>query len=99
MAVFWQLSPRGVRSKGDQQPDDRVTHNQKLQSILDPALCVALWAHRMVVVRSEGNSQSQDISQRVVQRKSRSSRTTMYDRNAFEIWQSTGSVEVEDVLN
>ena len=26
---FRQLSPRGARSKGDQQPDGRVAHNQK----------------------------------------------------------------------
>jgi hypothetical protein len=31
---FRQLSPRGARSKGDQQPDGRVAHNQKLQNIL-----------------------------------------------------------------
>jgi hypothetical protein len=30
---FRQLSPRGARSKGDQQPDGRVAHNQKLQNI------------------------------------------------------------------
>jgi hypothetical protein len=29
-----RLSPRGARSKGDQQPDGRVAHNQKLQNIL-----------------------------------------------------------------
>jgi hypothetical protein len=28
------FSPRGARSKGDQQPDGRVAHNQKLQNIL-----------------------------------------------------------------
>jgi hypothetical protein len=34
-AVFFgSYSPRGVRSKGDQQPDDRVAHNQKLLNIL-----------------------------------------------------------------
>ena len=30
---FRQLSPRGARSKGDQQPDGRVAHNQKLGNI------------------------------------------------------------------
>src|SRR5271155_5692605 len=30
---FRQLSPRGARSKGDQQPDGRVAHNQKLSNI------------------------------------------------------------------
>ena len=30
---FRQLSPRGARSKGDQQPDGRVAHNQELQNI------------------------------------------------------------------
>jgi hypothetical protein len=29
------FSPRGARSKGDQQPDGQVAHNQKLQNILD----------------------------------------------------------------
>jgi hypothetical protein len=27
---FGSFSPRGARSKGDQQPDGRVAHNQKL---------------------------------------------------------------------
>jgi hypothetical protein len=31
---FGSFSPRGARSKGDQQPDGRVAHNQKLQNIL-----------------------------------------------------------------
>jgi hypothetical protein len=31
---FSSFSPRGARSKGDQQPDGRVAHNQKLQTIL-----------------------------------------------------------------
>jgi hypothetical protein len=31
---FDSFSPRGARSKGDQQPDGRVAHNQKLQNIL-----------------------------------------------------------------
>jgi hypothetical protein len=30
---FGSFSPRGARSKGDQQPDGRVAHNQKLQNI------------------------------------------------------------------
>jgi hypothetical protein len=33
-AVFFgSFSPRGVRSKGDQQPDGQVAHNQKLLNI------------------------------------------------------------------
>jgi hypothetical protein len=31
---FGSFSPRGARSKCDQQPDGRVAHNQKLQNIL-----------------------------------------------------------------
>jgi hypothetical protein len=31
---FGSFSPHGARSKGDQQPDGRVAHNQKLQNIL-----------------------------------------------------------------
>jgi hypothetical protein len=31
---FSSFSPRGARSKGDQQPDGRVAHNQKLLNIL-----------------------------------------------------------------
>jgi hypothetical protein len=31
---FGSFLPRGARSKGDQQPDGRVAHNQKLQNIL-----------------------------------------------------------------
>ena len=31
--LFGSFSPRGARSKGDQQPDGRVAHNQKLQNI------------------------------------------------------------------
>jgi hypothetical protein len=31
---FGSFSQRGARSKGDQQPDGRVAHNQKLQNIL-----------------------------------------------------------------
>jgi hypothetical protein len=31
---FGSFSPRGARSKGDQQPDGRVAHNQKLQITL-----------------------------------------------------------------
>jgi hypothetical protein len=34
MQSFGSSSPRGARSKGDQQPDGRITHNQKLQNIL-----------------------------------------------------------------
>ena len=33
-SLFGSFSPRGARSKGDQQPDGRVAHNQKLQNIL-----------------------------------------------------------------
>jgi hypothetical protein len=33
-SLFGSFSPRGARSKGDQQPDGRVTHNQKLLNIL-----------------------------------------------------------------
>ena len=33
-SLFDSFSPRGARSKGDQQPDGRVAHNQKLQNIL-----------------------------------------------------------------
>src|SRR5271156_2569582 len=29
-SLFGSFSPRGARSKGDQQPDGRVAHNQKL---------------------------------------------------------------------
>jgi hypothetical protein len=29
-SLFGNFSPRGARSKGDQQPDGRVAHNQKL---------------------------------------------------------------------
>src|ERR1700722_4671776 len=32
-SLFGSFSPRGARSKGDQQPDGRVAHNQKLQNI------------------------------------------------------------------
>ena len=32
-SLFGRFSPRGARSKGDQQPDGRVAHNQKLQNI------------------------------------------------------------------
>jgi hypothetical protein len=28
-SLFGSFSPRGARSKGDQQPDGRVAHNQK----------------------------------------------------------------------
>src|SRR5947207_1304611 len=34
-SLFGSSSPRRARSKGDQQPDGRVAHNQKLQNILD----------------------------------------------------------------
>jgi hypothetical protein len=33
-SLFGSFSPRGARSKGNQQPDGRVSHNQKLQNIL-----------------------------------------------------------------
>src|SRR2546423_11970512 len=33
-AVFGNFSPRGARSKGGQQPDGRVAHNQKLYTSL-----------------------------------------------------------------
>jgi hypothetical protein len=33
-SLFGSFSPRGARSKGDQQPDGRVAHNQKPQNIL-----------------------------------------------------------------
>jgi hypothetical protein len=29
-SLFGSFSPRGARSNGDQQPDGRVAHNQKL---------------------------------------------------------------------
>ena len=32
-SLFGSFSPRGARTKGDQQPDGRVAHNQKLQNI------------------------------------------------------------------
>ena len=32
-SLFGSFSPRGARSKGDQQPDGRVAHNQRLQNI------------------------------------------------------------------
>jgi hypothetical protein len=32
-SLFDSFSPRGVRSKGDQQLDGRVAHNQKLLNI------------------------------------------------------------------
>ena len=32
--LFGSFSPRGARSKGDQQPDGRVAHNQKLLNII-----------------------------------------------------------------
>ena len=32
-SLFGSFSPRGARSKSDQQPDGRVAHNQKLQNI------------------------------------------------------------------
>src|SRR5277367_5509990 len=31
-SLFGSFSPRGARSKGDQQPDGRVAHNQKLSN-------------------------------------------------------------------
>jgi hypothetical protein len=34
MGFFGSFSPRGARSRGDQQPDSRVAHNQKLQNVL-----------------------------------------------------------------
>src|SRR5271163_4749782 len=33
-SLFGSFSPRGARSKGGQQPDGRVAHNQKLLNIL-----------------------------------------------------------------
>src|SRR5271156_1241837 len=33
-SLFGSFSSRGARSKGDQQPDGRIAHNQKLQNIL-----------------------------------------------------------------
>src|SRR5271155_3827256 len=33
-SLFGSFSPHGARSKGDQQPDGRVAHNQKLQTSL-----------------------------------------------------------------
>jgi hypothetical protein len=33
-SLFGSFSPRGARSKGNQQPDGRVAHNQKLPNIL-----------------------------------------------------------------
>jgi hypothetical protein len=33
-SLFGSFSPRGARSKGDQQPEARVAHNQKLLNIL-----------------------------------------------------------------
>jgi hypothetical protein len=33
-SLFGSFSPRGARSKGDQQPDGRVAHNQKALNIL-----------------------------------------------------------------
>src|SRR5271156_2384397 len=33
-SLFGSFSPRGARSKGDQQPDGRVAHNQKLFSTI-----------------------------------------------------------------
>jgi hypothetical protein len=33
-SLFGSFSRREARSKGDQQPDGRVAHNQKLQNIL-----------------------------------------------------------------
>ena len=33
-SLFGSFSPHGARSNGDQQPDGRVAHNQKLQTIL-----------------------------------------------------------------
>jgi hypothetical protein len=34
VVFFGSFSPRGARSKGDQQPDGRVAYNQKLLNIL-----------------------------------------------------------------
>src|SRR5271154_6032169 len=33
-SLFGSFSPRGARSKGDQQPDGRVAHNQEASNIL-----------------------------------------------------------------
>ena len=33
-SLFGSFSPRGVRSKGDQQPDGRVAHNSEALNIL-----------------------------------------------------------------
>ena len=44
---FGSFSPRGARSKGDQQPDGRVAHNQKLQNIFGVDIGIlATWARR-----------------------------------------------------
>ena len=37
-SLFGSFPPRGARSKGDQQPDGRVAHNQKLQASFGPGI-------------------------------------------------------------
>jgi hypothetical protein len=52
---FGSFSPRGARSKRDQQPDGRVAHNQKLQTILGAN--IGILATRVLRARKTRKSQ------------------------------------------
>src|SRR5271155_1128637 len=62
---FRQLSPRGTRSKGDQQPDGRVAHNQKLSNIF--GVDTAILATR--VLRARKTRKSSGVSKILVPEK------------------------------
>jgi hypothetical protein len=51
-SLFGSFSPRGARSKGDQQPNGRVAHNQKLQNIF--GVDTGILATRVLRVRNGG---------------------------------------------